>query len=112
MGTGAHLLCGEPDLVAAIGNQHDLFVSLEGLAGVFTEEGRWEGAAQLFGQATVLREALSAPGSAYERQVADRDLEELRGALGEDAILAAMTAGRALSLEQMLEELQRAQAPD
>jgi predicted ATPase/DNA-binding XRE family transcriptional regulator len=92
-------------LFLTIGNQRDLVVSLEGLAGLIAEQGQRERAVQLFGRAAALREVLGASGSAYERQVAECDLAQLGVVLGEDAVAAALTAGRTRSLEQVLADL-------
>ncbi|HEV2458079.1 MAG TPA: tetratricopeptide repeat protein [Ktedonobacterales bacterium] len=89
----------------SIGNHNDLVISLEGLAGVLSEQGHLERAAQLFGCASALRERLGVPGSPYERSTAERDLEQLRAALGVEACTAAMTTGRALNLDQVLADL-------
>jgi tetratricopeptide (TPR) repeat protein len=100
------------ELLRSIGNQRELVMSLEGLAGVLSEQGHLERAAQLFGRAAALREALGAPGSAYERQVAVGDLERLRVSLGEEGFVRGMNAGRALALDQVPEVLWPSQARD
>lgn len=75
---------------------------LEGLAEVATIQGKYVWAAQLWGAAGVLREAVSVPipfvdRANYERQVANVDAQ-----LGERGFADALAQGRALTVDQVL----------
>ncbi len=61
-------------------------------------------AARLFGAAEALRDAISIPMRAYERQEYNQGLAALRRMLAPAELEAAWSAGRALSVEQAVEE--------
>ena len=63
-----------------------------------------EHAARLLGAAAALREALGIPVPASEREDHDRAVAATRTALGETAFAAAWAAGRALPVEEAVNE--------
>jgi len=75
---------------------------LEGLATVATAQGEPAWAAQLWGLAESLRDAIGAPLPPVFRTDYDRSVSTARARLGEKAFGAAWAEGRSLSLEQVL----------
>jgi predicted ATPase/DNA-binding CsgD family transcriptional regulator len=75
-----------------------------GLAGVAAAEGDAARAAGLFGAAEALREAIAFPMEVVDRAELDRDVAAVEAALGEAALRAAWSEGRAMPLEQAVEE--------
>jgi len=85
---------GDPRIVASV---------LEGIAGT-ARESKPERAAKVLGAAAALRETLGAPVPASERADHDRAVAAARGALGESAFADAGAAGRALPVEEAVNE--------
>jgi len=83
-----------------VGDRWRSAVCLEGLAAVAQREGKPEVAAQIFGAASALRDAIRHPLRSIERADYDRSLEKLNEVLGEDVFAAAWHAGRAMNLHQ------------
>jgi len=85
------------DFRACAGGLEEL-VSTAGVAG------HGERAARLLGAAAALRETLDAPQPALWQAEVEQAVAAARATLGEEAWVAAFTAGRALSLDQALVE--------
>jgi predicted ATPase/class 3 adenylate cyclase/Tfp pilus assembly protein PilF len=77
--------------------------SLERLAGLAARQQRPARAAQLFGAAETLREAIGAPLPPSERVDYDRDVAGARAQLDEATFAAAWAQGCAMTLEQAIE---------
>ena len=75
---------------------------LESLANLCSLQEGAERAAQLWGVAQSLREAIGAPMPPKEREKYDLAIAAVRQALGEEAFSAAWAEGRALPLEQAI----------
>jgi predicted ATPase/DNA-binding CsgD family transcriptional regulator len=75
-----------------------------GLAGVAAAEGDAARAAGLFGAAEALREAIAFPMEVVDRAELDRDVAAVRAALGEAALRAAWSEGRARPLDEVIED--------
>jgi hypothetical protein len=84
--------------------KNDVPRCLEGLGGVAVVQGQLERAATLFGAAEALRESINVLMPPSERADHDRAVAAARAQLGEDGFAAAWEAGRALPLEQAIEE--------
>ncbi len=74
-------------------------MSLEAFAHLAAER-QPQCAAQLWGAAAALREAIGAPLPPNEREEYERDVAAVREALGEEAFSATWVEGRAMSMEQ------------
>ena len=85
------------------GNMLGVASSLEGVAGT-VRSSKPERAARLLGAVAALREALGAPVPASEREDHDHSVAATRTALGETAFAAAWAAGRALPVEEAVNE--------
>jgi tetratricopeptide (TPR) repeat protein len=86
----------------ALGSLVGMIDNLKGLSRVAKAEGRWEDAVSLYATATAARETLGAPIILADRAMYERDLAELRVALGEQAFAKAWADGQILSLEEAL----------
>jgi predicted ATPase/DNA-binding SARP family transcriptional activator len=86
--------------------------SLEGLASVAAARGQAERAARLFGAAETVRETARAPLRLFERPDYDRHVAAARAALIEDAFAAAWAEGRAIGLEQAIQDALDFSEPD
>jgi predicted ATPase/class 3 adenylate cyclase len=91
-------------LVRELGLQLAMAESLDGLARLAAAEGQLARAARLWGAAEALREALGAPQPLNEREAYDRQVAAARAAWDAASFAAAWEAGRALPLEQVLDE--------
>ncbi len=78
--------------------------TLEYLVNVVVAAGHGEQAARLLGTATALREAIGAPRPSVERTLNEQEVATARQALGEEAWTAAFAAGRAMTLEEAIEQ--------
>jgi tetratricopeptide (TPR) repeat protein len=78
--------------------------SLEGVAGALAGLAQLEKAARLFGAAEELRRTLRSPVLQEERELYDREVADLRAALGEGGFAAAWAEGRAMTLEHAVAE--------
>ena len=81
--------------------------NLEGLAGVLATQGELRWAAQLWGAAEVLREAIAYPLPPVERPLYERAMATARVQLGEQAFATAWQEGRTMTLEQVLAASER-----
>jgi predicted ATPase/Tfp pilus assembly protein PilF len=91
-------------LFRALDDRAGIADTLEGLACASCARGQAERAARLFGAAEGLRATLGAPLWPVYRASYDRDVAATRAQLGELAFGAAWAAGRALTLEQAIDE--------
>lgn len=87
-----------------LGDPRSITECLEGVAMVLVASGDGARAARLLGATTVARDAIGAPMPPHERADLEATLAAPRATLGEDAWVAAFTAGQALSLEQATHE--------
>jgi hypothetical protein len=78
--------------------------ALEGLAGVAAAHGQPERAAQLYGTAEVLREALGTPRWRVYQTSYEHTLVSARTQLDDEGWAVAWALGRAMSLEQAVTE--------
>jgi predicted ATPase/transcriptional regulator with XRE-family HTH domain len=78
--------------------------ALLGLAGIAAESGRAEQAVHLLGAAEAMAASFSAPIFPRDQPVRDRCLNALTAALGEERLVAAREAGRALTREGAIAE--------
>ena len=76
--------------------------NLEGLAGVVATQGALRWAAQLWGAAEALREAIDVPRLPVDRRSYEQAVATVRAQLGEEAFAIAWQEGRAMSPEQAL----------
>ncbi|HEX6477945.1 MAG TPA: LuxR C-terminal-related transcriptional regulator [Ktedonobacteraceae bacterium] len=76
--------------------------NLEGLAGVVATQGALRWAAQLWGAAEALREAIDVPRLPVDRRGYEQAVATVRAQLGEEAFAMAWQEGRAMSPEQAL----------
>jgi tetratricopeptide (TPR) repeat protein len=86
-----------------LGDRRNIAYTLESLAALTSAQGQAERAARLWGAAQVLREALGAPLSQYERAEYDQCLAETRSMIGEESFATAWSVGRTLTLDQAIE---------
>jgi len=77
---------------------------LAALARLAAADGNWNRAARLFGAAEGLRETVGLALSANRRVALERAQGAIRTALGDAAFAAAVTAGRALPLDEAVAE--------
>ncbi|MFI6536364.1 BTAD domain-containing putative transcriptional regulator [Nonomuraea sp. NPDC050547] len=92
----------------AVGDPRAIALSLEGVAGARTLQGRHEQAAVLLGQATALREGSGAPLPPGERGDVDRIAAHALAGLGEQPYMSARARGAALPLSDVLDLAYRA----
>src|SRR5207248_853603 len=76
--------------------------NLEGLAGVVAAQGELRWAAQLWGAAEALREAIDVPRLPVDRVGYEQGVATVRAQLGEEAFAIAWQEGRTMSPEQAL----------
>ena len=81
--------------------------NLEGLASVVATQGALRWAAQLWGAAEALREAIDVPRLPVDRVVYEQAVAAARAQLGEEAFAAAWHEGWMMKLEQVIEEATR-----
>jgi predicted ATPase/DNA-binding XRE family transcriptional regulator len=97
---GAHTsLCEALKLSRGTGGMAIVMRGLEGCALVCLDRGQVTRAAQLYGAAAALRDALRTPLPPLQRQAYERALEAMRAALGPAGFAHAFAAGQALSLD-------------
>jgi hypothetical protein len=77
---------------------------LEGLAGIAADDDQAERAARLFGAAEALRAAIDTPLSPGERADYDRSVAATHAALGQAGFAAAWEAGRAMTLDDAINQ--------
>jgi tetratricopeptide (TPR) repeat protein len=78
--------------------------NLEGLAGVVATQGMLRWAAQLWGAAEVLREAMDVPRLPVDRAGYEQAVGAARSQLGEETFAAAWQDGWLMKLEQVIDE--------
>jgi predicted ATPase/class 3 adenylate cyclase len=78
--------------------------NLEGLAGVVATQGALRWAAQLWGAAEALREAIDVPRLPVDRVGYEQAVGAARAQLGEEAFAAAWQEGWTMKLEQVIDE--------
>ena len=74
--------------------------SLNGLADVLLAQGRARTAVQIWAAVRTLRESIGAPLSPYSRKRHERQVAEVRRAMGETDFLAAWEEGQTIPWEQ------------
>jgi predicted ATPase/class 3 adenylate cyclase len=94
-------MCDQMDDKRNVANLFECFAEL------MAQEGQPERALRLAGVAAALREAIGAPLTPTGEKGMERALAPARDALGEEASAAALTAGRAMTLEQAVETAYR-----
>lgn len=75
---------------------------LESVAGLAVARRAYDSATRLLGQAAAIRNEIRAPLLPIDRGQYERDLEEIRSSIGEQAVRQAWTQGEGLSTEQAL----------
>ena len=86
-----------------VGDQRHIAECLEGLAGVNTDIGKTELAAQLMGKAAMIREETNSPLPPVDRANYDQDVVSMRSQLGESNFQKAWAEGRELTVEQAID---------
>jgi DNA-binding CsgD family transcriptional regulator len=94
-----------------LGEQFNISLSLEGLAGVLATQGELRWAAQLWGAAEVLREAIAIPLPPVDRPRYEQAVATAQAQLGEQAFAAAWQEGRTMTPEQVLAAQGVAESP-
>lgn len=92
------------ELKQLLGYRRQIAITLEDLAALAVAEGRLERAAHLLGAATELRATIGSPQGMPERVATEQVVAAARPALGEEAWVAALVAGRALPLTMVIAE--------
>jgi predicted ATPase/DNA-binding SARP family transcriptional activator len=90
-------------LCREIGNRLSIAYGLEGFAVLASTQEQPEQAARLWGAAEALREEIGVPLPPNEHEEYDRQVSQVRAALGAKAFAAAWMEGRAMSWEQAAE---------
>ncbi len=99
----AYTLCEESLAIARELKMKELIAScLEGFAEVATIQSKFVWAAQLWGSAEVLREAVSVPIPFVDRANYERFITNARAQLGDSAFTTIWAEGRAMTPEQVL----------
>jgi predicted ATPase/class 3 adenylate cyclase len=91
-------------LLKELGDKEGIAECLEGFASAVGTKGEVARALRLFGAAEALREAIGAPLSPGERVHYEKHLARVRASCTEADFTRARAAGRALTLEQAIEE--------
>ncbi len=78
--------------------------NLEGLAGVLAASGEFRHAAQLWGAAAALREAIDVPRLPVDRASYEQAIDSTRTQLGDEAFASAWQEGQTMELEQVIAE--------
>jgi predicted ATPase/DNA-binding CsgD family transcriptional regulator len=97
-------------LANELGEKSRIVDSLEGLARIAEAQGRMERALRLLGAAEALRDTSGVQREPAERDSAERDLQRVPTRSADEASKAAWAEGRALTLEQAIEEATAPQA--
>ncbi|HEY3060766.1 MAG TPA: hypothetical protein VGL99_17540, partial [Chloroflexota bacterium] len=95
------------EMVHGVDNAHWTAVSLDALGWAACARGDPQLAARLMGGAEAVNDAVGAQFQVWVRASHERAITALHAALSEDAIAAAWSAGRGLSLDQLIEEARR-----
>ena len=88
-----------------IDHQLSIATTLEGLAGLAIAQGEFNWAAQLWGAAEALREAMASPLQPVDRPGYEQTVAAARAQLGEEAFAAAWQEGRTMKLEQVIDDV-------
>jgi predicted ATPase/class 3 adenylate cyclase len=88
-----------------LGERFNIPDNLEGLAGVAAAEGEFRWAAQLWGAAEALREASAQPLPPVDRASYELAVASDRAQLGDEVFAAAWQEGRAMPLEQVIDDV-------
>jgi predicted ATPase/class 3 adenylate cyclase len=86
-----------------LGNKPGIAMSLDEHASLDHKEQQVARAARLWGAATSLREAIGSPRAPMEQEKYNKEVAQVRSALGDAAFAAAFEEGRAMTLEEALE---------
>jgi len=89
-------------LLQEVGDNLNIAACLEGIAGTLSSLQKPESAAQLYGAAEQLREVIGAPVHPADRPRYEQSLVRIKNQLSSNRLEAAWTAGRAMSLEQVI----------
>jgi predicted ATPase/class 3 adenylate cyclase len=100
---GIERLCESMRLRRELGDRHGIAETLEGCARHAILSGRHDHAARLLGAAHALREEIGVTISGAERDEVERNLEDIREALGSSVFDALSAKGRALTMDQAVE---------
>jgi predicted ATPase/class 3 adenylate cyclase/sugar phosphate isomerase/epimerase len=87
-----------------IDQRQRIAATLAGIAGVMAAQGQPARAARLFGAAAALFDGLGVTMERADRMADERDEAAARAALGDEAFASSWEAGRALTLEQAVDE--------
>lgn len=91
-------------LTQKLENPSDIAISLAGFAGVFARQGQPERAARLFGAVEALNEAIRSHLEYIDRIEIERNIAVARTQLDEATFAAAWAEGRAMTLEQAIDD--------
>ncbi len=86
-----------------MGDKLGIIRCLDGLAGVAWARALPERAARMFGAAQGFRESIGAALPLADKHELDENVSAVRTHLGNEAMTAALTQGRAMTLEQAIE---------
>ncbi len=95
-------------LFSRIGDKRGVAMALDGIATVAALDGHSRFAAELFGVANALRDAIHAApdfGAYVDTRVGERAVAELRHSLGDEAFAQAWESGRSLPVAQAITEV-------
>ncbi len=106
-GRAVQLLSESLAVLRALGEKWFISRSLETLAGALALQGDHDRAARLFGVGEALRETVGASVLPFYRGDYDRGVAAVRAGLDADTLAAAWAAGRAMTLDQAIDEALR-----
>jgi predicted ATPase len=86
------------------GNRRLIAYGLECFVSLLTARGQADRALRLAGAAEALREAIGSPLAPAEREDLDRSIERARGSLEAEAAASAWTGGRAMTIQQAVDD--------
>ena len=89
-------------ILRKLGHQWTITLCLEALARAIAAQGQLVGAAQLWGAAEALREAIGAPLPPIALNIHEQTVAAARAQMSEDAFASAWTQGRTMTFEQVL----------
>jgi hypothetical protein len=93
-------------MVRELGSKTGIAEAVDALAGLAVVRGQAARAARLFGAAAALRDTIGARPDPGDRAENEPNVAAARTALGEQAFAAAWANGRAMTLEEAIEEAQ------
>jgi hypothetical protein len=106
-----HLFTEGLSLYRHMTNRRGIARCLEGLASLAVVEGQPERAAQLFGAAEAIRNAIGAPLPPVERANYERNLASVQAQCDAALFAAAWAVGQAMTMEQVIADVLSATAP-